>query len=167
MCAPSARISCLYEMATGERSFLGGTTAVIYDAILNRDPQAPRELNANVPEELERIIGKALEKNRSTRYQTAAELRADLEALKRERDLRSSGSRPELEFLRQSKCVWLPSWFSRSQLEMVALGEYTWMLSMSSSSGRGFCFKPWLSRTRSLSVSDPVGPISLTSRPCI
>ncbi|MEQ1907259.1 MAG: protein kinase [Vicinamibacterales bacterium] len=83
----------LYEMATGERSFLGGTTAVIYDAILNRDPQAPRELNANVPEELERIIGKALEKNRSTRYQTATELRADLEALKRERDLRSSGSR--------------------------------------------------------------------------
>ena len=83
----------LYEMATGERSFLGVTTAVFYDAILNRDPQAPRELNANVPEELERIIGKALEKNRSTRYQTAAELRADLEALKRERDLRSSGSR--------------------------------------------------------------------------
>ncbi|MFN7982654.1 MAG: protein kinase [Vicinamibacterales bacterium] len=83
----------LYEMATGERSFHGGTTAVIYDAILNRDPQAPRELNANVPEELERIIGKALDKNRANRYQTGAELRADLEALKRERDLRASGPR--------------------------------------------------------------------------
>lgn len=83
----------LYEMATGERSFIGATTAVIYDAILNREPLPPREHNANVPEELERIIGRAIDKNRNTRYQTAAELRTDLEALRRERDVRKSGSR--------------------------------------------------------------------------
>ena len=77
----------LYEMATGERPFQGMTTAVIFDAILNREPAAPMELNANVPIELERIIGKALEKDRRLRYQTAAELRADLERLRSERAL--------------------------------------------------------------------------------
>jgi len=83
----------LYEMATGERTFQGATSAVVFDAILNREPPAPRELNANVPPELERIIGRALEKDRNRRYQTAAELQAALQAIKRERDLRTSGSR--------------------------------------------------------------------------
>ena len=83
----------LYEMATGERTFQGTTTAVIFDAILNREPPAPMELNANVPLELERIIGKALEKDRRLRYQTAAELRADLERVRSERTV-SSASRP-------------------------------------------------------------------------
>src|SRR5688572_16303583 len=60
----------LYEMATGERSFQGSTTAVVFDSILNREPRAPIELNANVPVELERIIARALEKDRHNRYQT-------------------------------------------------------------------------------------------------
>ena len=76
----------LYEMATGRRSFGGNTSAVIFDALLNREPQAPIELNANVPPELERIIGRALEKDRRFRYQTSADLRADLERVKRHRD---------------------------------------------------------------------------------
>jgi serine/threonine protein kinase/TolA-binding protein len=74
----------LYEMATGERSFQGSTSAVVFDAILNREPRAPIELNANVPVALERIIARSLEKDRHARYQTAAEMRADLEAVRRE-----------------------------------------------------------------------------------
>jgi len=83
----------LYEMATGERPFQGTTTAVIFDAILNREPAAPMELNANVPLELERIIGKALDKDRRLRYQTAAELRADLERVRGERTASSASRR--------------------------------------------------------------------------
>ena len=83
----------LYEMATGERTFPGPTTAVVFDAILNREPAPPRELNANVPAELDQVLRRALEKDRNRRYQTAADLRNDLERIKRERDLTSSGHR--------------------------------------------------------------------------
>jgi serine/threonine protein kinase/TolA-binding protein len=76
----------LYEMATGERSFQGSTSAVVFDAILNREPRAPIELNANVPVALERIIARSLEKDRRSRYQTAAEMRAELEAVRREHE---------------------------------------------------------------------------------
>jgi serine/threonine protein kinase/Tfp pilus assembly protein PilF len=74
----------LYEMATGKRAFLGGSSAEIFDAILNREPVAVVRLNPQVPAYLERIISKALEKDRMLRYQSAAEMRSDLQRLKRD-----------------------------------------------------------------------------------
>jgi serine/threonine protein kinase/Tol biopolymer transport system component len=74
----------LYEMATGQIAFGGSTSGVIFDAILNRSPIPPARLNPKLSAELERIIGRALEKDRGLRYQTATELRAELKRLKRD-----------------------------------------------------------------------------------
>jgi len=73
----------LYEMATRQRAFPGDTAPVLHDAILNRTPVPARELNGQIPAKLESIITRALEKDRVARYQTAAEICADLEALQR------------------------------------------------------------------------------------
>jgi len=74
----------LYEMATGTRPFQGPTTPVVFEGILNKAPVPVREKNPKIPVELERIIARLLEKDRETRYQSAADVRADLKRLERE-----------------------------------------------------------------------------------
>jgi eukaryotic-like serine/threonine-protein kinase len=76
----------LYQMVTGQSPFPGATSAVIFDKILRQTPISPVTLNPSLPAEFERILNKALEKDRDVRYQVAAELRADLKRLQRETD---------------------------------------------------------------------------------
>jgi serine/threonine protein kinase/tetratricopeptide (TPR) repeat protein len=89
----------LYEMGTGTLPFRGDASALIFDAILNRAPVAPVRLNADLPPKFEDIINKSLEKDRNLRYQSAADIRADMQRLKRDTDsgraiAQSSGSIP-------------------------------------------------------------------------
>src|SRR5580698_2015414 len=115
----------LYEMATGMVPFRGDTTALIFQAILDRAPVSPVRLNPDLPAKLEDIINKALEKDRNLRYQHAADIRADLQRLKRDTDTgravaassgsvaaavhESSGSRPAAQAVAPNSGAVLPA----------------------------------------------------------
>jgi serine/threonine protein kinase/tetratricopeptide (TPR) repeat protein len=99
----------LYEMATGSLPFRGESTGMILEAILNRTPASPARLNPDLPPDLERVISKALEKDRNLRYQHASDIRADLQRLKREIEgqryaaINSGGAKGTREKLRLQK----------------------------------------------------------------
>jgi len=95
----------LYEMATGRQAFGGSSTAVVFDSILNRAPSPLRPLNPEAPAELERIVNKTLEKERDYRYQSAADLRADLKRLKQELDSGRTGTAPAAAAERAEKSL--------------------------------------------------------------
>src|SRR4029078_7067121 len=84
----------LYEMSTGTVPFRGDTSAVIFESILSRSPVSPVRLNPDLPAELERIINRALEKDRNLRYQHASEMRAELHGLKRDTEASRSAVQP-------------------------------------------------------------------------
>jgi serine/threonine protein kinase/Flp pilus assembly protein TadD len=105
----------LYEMATGSVPFSGATSAVIFDGILHSAPPSAKELNPRLPLAMENILGKALEKDPDLRYQTAAELRADLKRIKRDLD---SSRRPAAE---KSETSSVPSAGAASAKKSVAV----------------------------------------------
>ena len=118
----------LYEMCTGTLPFRGDTSALIFNAILERPPVAPVRLNPDVPAELERIINKALEKDRDIRCQSAAELRADLKRLKRDTESRATAvAAPGLTVRPKRK-----PWFGLGALVILAIaigwGAYSYLV---------------------------------------
>jgi len=96
----------IYEMATGHAAFHGRTTAIVHDAILNREPKKMAEVAPGISEELQRIVSKALEKEKRLRYQSAAEMRADLQRLKRDTETGRSATAVAPARSRARRTIW-------------------------------------------------------------
>jgi len=117
----------LYEMATGLRPFRGETAGVIAEAILNRSPVAPLRLNADLPPKSEEIITKAIEKERKLRYQSAAEIRADLQRLKRDTESGRAGSAVEARWEPEANLArlrWVTSAIAAAVVVGLAVGGW-------------------------------------------
>src|SRR5579862_6531204 len=114
----------LYEMATGKQTFSGSSSAEIFDAILNRAPVAPVRLNPEIPPKMEDIISKALEKDKKLRYQHAADIRTDLQRLKRDTESgRSAVVEVEPEPISARSAVAAPSAVTPVVVEAKARGK--------------------------------------------
>jgi tetratricopeptide (TPR) repeat protein len=121
----------LYEMATRTRPFTGPTTPVVFEGILGKAPVPVRERNPNIPTELERIISKLLEKDRETRYQSAADVRADLKRVERDSGATSgvSGvvSQPAVQAAEPAKSSnWMKYAIAAGALVLIAGGVLWW-----------------------------------------
>jgi TolB-like protein/predicted Ser/Thr protein kinase len=138
----------LYEMATGQLPFRGDSTATIFEAILNRAPVAAVRLNPDTPPELERIIHKALEKDRDLRYQHASEMRADLKRLNRERESgKSVAALPAAGPKTSARRVWIAA-VAALFIAMAAAGIWHW---------RGKAGTPQIGSIAVIPFSDPGG----------
>ena len=115
----------LYEMATGSAPFKGPTSAVIFDCLLNKVPSSPLQSNPEISPELDRIINKALEKDRDLRYQTAAELRGDLKRLKRDTESGRISSATQIAARTKRNYMW-PAVIAAVIIVALALGFYFW-----------------------------------------
>jgi Tol biopolymer transport system component/predicted Ser/Thr protein kinase len=117
----------LYEMATGQLPFRGETTAAIFDSILHKDPAPAHRLNPDLAPGLEHIISKALDKDRETRYQSAAEIRADLKRLKRDSTSdRVSVAAPSATQAPEGKRRWLWPLAGVTGLLVAAVAVWAW-----------------------------------------
>ncbi len=116
----------LYEMATGGLPFRGDTTAALFNSILNKAPAPALRLNPELPAELERIIQKALEKDREVRYQSAAEMRADLKRLKRDTTSGKVEAATAPAPARKSRWLWVVAIVS---MILVLAAAFVWLSS--------------------------------------
>ena len=104
----------LYEMATGRQAFQGSTPGLIFDAILNKYPASPLRLNPELPEGLDFILSKALEKDREIRYQNASDFRTDLLRLRLQKDRKGTPSpTPSFDWVPRQVGGWQPHWLRR------------------------------------------------------
>jgi len=116
----------LYEMATGALPFRGDTSGMIFEAVMNRAPVPPVRLNPDVPAELERIINRALEKDRDLRYQHASDMRAELQRLKRDTDSSRHISSASGEIAASTPAVAQPAQNTSSSTVVAAAPQRPW-----------------------------------------